>query len=230
MRFPQTFTRYVGTAPAGGKALGGDAVPTGRLTTQLDNVLCSRFSNVNGWPVQRLAATYAFAALAPASGTTVAAGSNGTNQPTAGVVDAVNPQAAGFPYAGSFSVDTGLVTYTGTTTTSFTGCTRAAAAAALTTGDAISFVSATPLNAVGRMFFYEDSTGLWYKVGADVTMVPGAVSFFDVIALLEMPTSGVNLQFAQAGSVQQFLQVDLPSNAPNGAYTFAMGPDLTTQA
>ena len=150
MRFPRTFTRYVGTPPTGGAALGSDTVPTGPLTSQPDNVLYSRFSNVNGWPVHRIAVTYAGPALAP--------------------------------------------------------------------------------SVVARGFFFEDSTQQWYKVGADVTMAPGTVSFFDVVAILEMPNTQANIAMATPGSLSFFLQVDLPAGSPaSGAYVFALAPDLTTQ-
>ncbi len=151
MRFPTKFVRYVGTPPAGDKALGSDSTPTGKPSSQLDNVLFSRFQNVNGWPVHRIACTYEGPTSAP--------------------------------------------------------------------------------SVVARMFFYEDATGAWYKIGGDVTMAPGTVSFFDVVALLDMPNTGANLQDAMAGSVAQFLQVDWPAGSPaSGAYTFALAPDLTTQA
>lgn len=38
MRFPFVLTRYHGTAPAGGKAIGSDAVPTTRADLKGDNV------------------------------------------------------------------------------------------------------------------------------------------------------------------------------------------------
>jgi len=58
MRFPCSFKRYVTTVPAGGKVLGADAVPTTAPTTSMDNVLFSRFANINGWPVHRVAILY----------------------------------------------------------------------------------------------------------------------------------------------------------------------------
>ena len=151
MKFPRTFTRYVGTLPADGIAIGSDTTPTGPLTSQPDNVLFSRFSNINGWPVHRIAVVYSGPAGAP--------------------------------------------------------------------------------SVVARGLMYEDSTGAWYQIGADVTMQPGRVSFFDIVALLEMPNVQANLDQATSGSVSFFLQVDAPvGGSSNGAYMFAMGPDLTTQA
>ena len=64
MQFPKTFRRYVGEVPAGGKELGKDEPPT-EAPGQLDNALEVRFSNTNGWPVQRLAVAYAGPAGAP---------------------------------------------------------------------------------------------------------------------------------------------------------------------
>jgi len=151
MKFPTSFTRYVGSVPTNGKALGSDTLPAGKADSSNDNVLCTRFQNVNGWPVHRIAATYSGPAAAP--------------------------------------------------------------------------------SVTARMFFYEDTTRAWYQVGADVTMKPGFVTFFDVIALLEMPNTAANLANAMPGSIAQFLQVDLPAGSPaNGAYVFALAPDLTTQA
>ena len=152
MRFPRSFTRYVGAVPAGGVALGGDSsLPAGRASAAKDNVLFSRFQNVNGWPCHRIACTYRGPGGAP--------------------------------------------------------------------------------SAVARVFFYEDSTAAWYQVGADVTMPPGKVSFFDCIAILEMANTSQNLQDATPGSSALLLQVDLPTGTPpNGAYVFALAPDLTTQA
>ena len=152
MKFPTSFVRWVGTVPAGGIALGGDStLPTGPAAITADNVLFSKFNNVNGWPTHRIAVTYKGPTSAP--------------------------------------------------------------------------------SVVGRMYFYESTTGSWYKIGADVTLAPGTVSFFDVVAILEMPNTQANLAQATPGSIAQFLQVDLPAGSPAaGAYTFAMAPDLTTQA
>ena len=150
MRFPCSFVRYVGATPSGGTSLGGDATPTGPLTQQLDNVLYSRFSNINGWPIHRIALAYS--------------GSSGV------------------------------------------------------------------LSTKARIFLYEDSTAQWYQVGADVTIAPGFISYFDVCALLEIPNTQANLVQATSGSVQVFIQVDKPSGAPDGTYSVAVAPDLTTQA
>ena len=151
MKFPQSFVRYVGTVPAGASALGSDTTPAAKAPAGEDNVLVSRFSNINGWPIQRIAVTYKGPTGAP--------------------------------------------------------------------------------SVTARMFFYEDGTQAWYKVGADVVMAPGTVSFFDVVALLELPNTRANMAQSSSGSVSQFLQVDLPTGSPAaGPYTFAMGPDLTSQA
>ena len=84
-------------------------------------------------------------------------------------------------------------------------------------------------NLTARMYFYEDQTQAWYQVGPQVTMVPGTVSFFDVVALLEMPNTLQNLANAAPGSAEQLLIVD-SVGAAAGKYSFAMGPDLTSQA
>lgn len=66
MRFPVKFTRYVGTVPTGGVALGSDTllVDSGsnpiKPTAKTDNSLSSRIVSNNGWPLERvvLAAKY----------------------------------------------------------------------------------------------------------------------------------------------------------------------------
>jgi hypothetical protein len=151
MKFPATFTRYVGTVPAGKIALGADTLPTGRPEATMDNLLASRFNNVNGWPAHRIAVVYNGPESAPA-------------------------------------------------------------------------LTAT-------MYFYEDSTSAWYQIGAAGTLTSGEVTFFDVIAIMEMPNVSADLANATPGSIAQILIVEAPGGTPpNGAYQFAMATDLTTQA
>jgi hypothetical protein len=150
MRFPVRFDRYLGTIPEGKTELGTDSVSNGTPPSKtMDNMLASRFQNINGWPCHRIA-----------------------------------------------------VCYTGPT-----------GASALT----------------ARMYFYEDQTQAWYQIGAQVTMQLNSVSFFDVIALLEMPNTEANLENATPGSISQVLIVDAVGSTA-GEYSFAIGPDLTTQA
>lgn len=73
--------------------------------------------------------------------TAVTVGSNGVNVSTfagAGVLNATNPIAAGFPSAGTITVNTGsgyvTLTYTGTSTTQFTGVNSSGATGVLATG------------------------------------------------------------------------------------------------
>jgi hypothetical protein len=150
MKFPVMFKRYVGTIPIGMTALGADELPSGRANNSMDNVLNSRFSNINGWPVQRVAVVY----MGP--------------------------------------------------------------------GDSPSTLSAT-------MWFYEDGTNSWYQIGASQTLTSGQVSFFDCVALLDMPNTNHTLNNALSGSLSQVLIVEA-GDAGEGEYMFAMGPDLTSQA
>lgn len=62
MKFPVKFTRYVGTAPSGGKALGSDVLlvdangaPRKPGVNLDDNFLPSRIISMNGWPLERVA-------------------------------------------------------------------------------------------------------------------------------------------------------------------------------
>lgn len=54
MYFPYSFTRYVGTVPAGGTALGADVAPTTTPPANNDNLITHFTANVNGWPAHRL--------------------------------------------------------------------------------------------------------------------------------------------------------------------------------
>ena len=55
MRFPLLFRRFKTAVPPGKIALGGDAVPAGPPDFKdSDNILFSRFNNINGWPVHRI--------------------------------------------------------------------------------------------------------------------------------------------------------------------------------
>jgi len=71
------------------------------------------------------------AATVTTSETTVAVGSNGTNMPSAGVIDVAS--TTGFPASGYLMVNSVVVPYTGVTGTSFTGCTRPSGADTLAT-------------------------------------------------------------------------------------------------
>jgi hypothetical protein len=151
MKFPASFTRYVGTVPAGKTALGADTLPTARPAATMDNLLASKFNNINGWPAHRVAVVY--------------------NGP------------AGAP------------------------------------------------NLTATMYFYEDATAAWYQIGAAGTLVSGQVTFFDVIAIMEMPNTSADLANATPGSIAQVLIVAAPGGSPpSGPYEFAMATDLTTQA
>ena len=55
MRFPVSFTRYKGTVPADGIALGADSAPTNVQPGRADNGFSHLPSNVSGWPAQRIA-------------------------------------------------------------------------------------------------------------------------------------------------------------------------------
>ena len=110
--------------------------------------------------------------------TTISAGSNGASLPQA-TINAVNPQAAGFPTAGiMFVVTSGgtqTVTYTGTTTTTFTGC--SGGSGTMSTGNA---VTASIGTLTGYMQCINNSTEnasrfsvLATSAGATATIAPG---------------------------------------------------------
>lgn len=150
MRFPAMFKRF---KPASGTevALGSDVPPTLPPSSQPDNLLACRFSNVNGWPVHRIAV---------------------------------------------------ICKYVGT---------------------------GSPSPLTGDMYLFETQTQSWHRINKDtVDIVPGVVTFFDVVALLDMPNTLASLDAALAGSISSVLVVADPNNTANGEYDIAMGPDLTT--
>ncbi len=76
-----------------------------------------------------------------------------------------------------------------------------------------------------RMYFYEDSTGQWYQVGAQQTLTPGQVTFWQVITLMDAAATLVNLKVGLGpAQLAQILIVDSAMGAPNGLYRFTMGP------
>lgn len=91
--------------------------------------------------------------------------------------------------------------------------------------------AASPVNLNARMYLYLDNTQSWYQIGPQVALVPNTVQFFDVLAVMDMPTATGGLTNSNPGAPQLQLIVDDPgAGANNGLYTFAMAPDLTTQA
>jgi hypothetical protein len=54
MYFPTLFTRRVGGSGSV-PLLGSDSAPTAAPSASMDNVLFTKFSNINGWPVHRVA-------------------------------------------------------------------------------------------------------------------------------------------------------------------------------
>lgn len=81
-------------------------------------------------------------------------------------------------------------------------------------------------NLPASMYFWEESTGAWYKIGSG-TLKPNEVTFFDVVALLDNPNAGNPATGYSPGSIAQMLIVS-DNAGPNGEYQFAMAPDLTT--
>jgi hypothetical protein len=75
MKFPTTFTRYIGTIPAGGKQLGLDSLLVDgngnplKFVSGTDNYLASRMVSINGWPVNRICFAGKTNAVAAVAGT-----------------------------------------------------------------------------------------------------------------------------------------------------------------
>lgn len=65
MQFHKVFTRWLGTVPAGGKAIATDVLPVDVAgnprapdAVKDDNCLTCRFKSLDGWPVHRVAVAY----------------------------------------------------------------------------------------------------------------------------------------------------------------------------
>ena len=62
MRLPMKFSRWKGTVPTGGVALGADSVPntgpTKPTPASQDNLLMCSFASLSGWPMHRIAVAY----------------------------------------------------------------------------------------------------------------------------------------------------------------------------
>jgi len=91
--------------------------------------------------------------------------------------------------------------------------------------------AATPVSLNARMYLFLDNTQSWYQLGAQVALAVNQVSFFDVLAVMEMATTSKDLLNMSPGAPRLQLVVDDPgATAHDGLYTFCMAPDLTTQA
>ncbi len=150
MRFPTLFKRTDTT-------IGTDTVPVGPPNpSSMDNLLTSKFSNINGWPCSRIVV----ACTAPA---------------TASVMNS-------------------------------------------------------------SLYFWEDGLQAWFALNsAAVALTPttsaatGFLAYFDIVSLLDLPNTQVNLTAPGSGSISVALVVSAPTTKPVGNYTFAMAPDLTVK-
>jgi len=83
----------------------------------------------------------------------------------------------------------------------------------------------------GDMHMYEDTLDAWFRVNGTpgvANILANAVSFFDCVALLDLPHTGSDLGENLLGTLAQLLVVADPGAAPNGLHRFAMAADLTT--
>lgn len=72
----------------------------------------------------------------------------------------------------------------------------------------------------GTLYQYEDLTGLWFAVGAAVSMELNQLSYFDVASAAPPVEQG------SAGSLEVALVVAAAGGDPNGEYIFSMAPVL----
>lgn len=86
-------------------------------------------------------------------------------------------------------------------------------------------VGAIPLPAT--LWFWEELTQHWYQIGASTNLTPDAVTFFDIVGLLEGSQASPDVN-PTSGSISALLIVTDPGGAPAGEFVFAMGADLTT--
>jgi len=131
--------------------------------------------------------------------TTIAAGSNGQTLPQATVFVA---STAGFPTSGQFVVDGSVVSYTGTTSGSFTGCTGGTAT--LSTSDPVSAITGY------ASFVHSAEVGVILK--ASFVMRSGTVSPTDVIVGTQSGASlDVDIVYQDASTLAQTSPGTVPS-------------------
>lgn len=83
----------------------------------------------------------------------------------------------------------------------------------------------------GQVWVYDHLTNGWYEVGAPAAMVPNRITYFDVPAIVDVPPTSQNgglLTPPGQGNIEAVVVVQPAGSMPTGAYTFAMGADLTT--
>lgn len=85
---------------------------------------------------------------------------------------------------------------------------------------------AIPATAV---WLYDYKTEQWYRLPTTVTLNPNQLTMADSVVLMEGgPRSPTTLLEPTAGSFEAWLAVPAPGGAPDGEYTFIVGPDLST--
>lgn len=82
-----------------------------------------------------------------------------------------------------------------------------------------------PLDA--QVWVYDTKTEAWYAVGDAGTVKPNQITYFDVVALLDMPTTATSLDSPTQGSLSVLLVIQGDAGAPDGEHVFAFGADLT---
>ena len=84
-------------------------------------------------------------------------------------------------------------------------------------------------NLPARLYLYDELSQNWFLVSADVTLVAGRLTYFDVLAVQPPPVRS-DSSAGNSGSLEVALVVDSVGGEPSGDYVFSMAPDLTAVA
>lgn len=88
---------------------------------------------------------------------------------------------------------------------------------------------ASALELPADLYMWESTIGGWFKLNqAKRILVPNQVNFFDVVGITPSSPIGSDLAGSNPGGLVLALVVATVAGTPDGTYSFAMAPDLTT--
>jgi hypothetical protein len=78
-----------------------------------------------------------------------------------------------------------------------------------------------------QVWIFDHKTEAWYEVGAPGTLTPNRISYFDVVSLLDPPTTALDPATPSSGSHEVLLIVQPAGGDPGGEYVFGLGVDMS---
>jgi hypothetical protein len=94
-----------------------------------------------------------------------------------------------------------------------------------------------PATFTANLYFFETSTGQWWKIGSGITITMGVaggvatlgtITYVDAFAVMDSPVNTANAMNPAPGSPPYCLIVTNPGALTAGTYTFWMAPVYTT--